>query len=112
MIIRVLAPALSHARPDLRLAGPARSFIGIKKAGLLALRHEVAVLRRANLRPLYRSKMSRLVWPASSRSRSGRPMVFVDHAAEYLPAMHWRVQPLTTNSSLSGGRCYRDLYGR
>jgi len=35
MMIRVRAPALSHFRPALRLAGPARPFIGIQGCGAL-----------------------------------------------------------------------------
>src|SRR5947209_20293799 len=31
MIIRVLAPALSHLRPALRMAGPARPVIGLQE---------------------------------------------------------------------------------
>jgi hypothetical protein len=46
MIIRVLAPALPHLRPALRLAGPARLVSASKNAELLVLWHEGAVLRR------------------------------------------------------------------
>ena len=49
--IRVLAPALSHLRPALRLAGRARRSSASKDGELLVLRHEVAVLRLAIPRP-------------------------------------------------------------
>jgi putative transposase len=48
MIIRVLAPALSHLRGWLVLLGRSPAS---KHAELLVLRHEVAVLRRTNPRP-------------------------------------------------------------
>src|SRR5215472_1172877 len=51
MIIRVSPPALSHLRPALRLACPARPIIGLQRCRARGAGHEVAVLRRANPRP-------------------------------------------------------------
>src|SRR5579859_7506213 len=51
MIIRVLAPALSHLRPAVRLAGPARAIIGLQGRRAARAAAEVAVLRRASPRP-------------------------------------------------------------
>ena len=51
MIIRVSAPALPHLRPALRLAGLLGRSAASKDIELLALRHEVAVLRRTHPRP-------------------------------------------------------------
>ena len=48
MAIRVPAPALSHVRPGLWLAGPDRPVISLQRRRAVVLRHEVAVLRRAN----------------------------------------------------------------
>jgi integrase len=51
VIIRVLAPALSHLRPALRLTGPARPVIGRQGRRLALLQHEAAVLHRTHPRP-------------------------------------------------------------
>ena len=50
MIIRVPAPALSHLRPALRLAGPARP-VGSLQERRFSAAHEVAVLRRTHPQP-------------------------------------------------------------
>src|SRR4249920_1675626 len=51
MISRVPSPAVPDLRPALRLAGPARSFVGLQGRGAAGAAARVAVLRRANSRP-------------------------------------------------------------
>jgi len=69
----VLAPALPRVRAARWLADPARPVIGLKDAELLVLRHEVAVLHRAQPRPPLdwadRAVLATLIRPLPPRLR-------------------------------------------
>jgi len=70
MISCVLPPALSHLRPALQLAGPARPVVRLPRTrSCSCCGHEVAVLRRASPRPL---TGRRAAWPRCPVARAPR----------------------------------------
>ncbi len=88
MIIRVLAPALSHLRPALRLAGPARPVIGLqgRRAARAAARgRRAAPYPSAAPARLGRPRRSRRADPASSDTTASTPARHPRHRPALAP---------------------------
>src|ERR1035441_2209517 len=108
MIARVPPPALSHLHPDLQLAGPARSLIGVEKSGTAgaATRARPPAPPQAPAPPgLGRPRRPRRADPAPAQNAADAPADHPRHrAAVAPPAGHPEMDPPPPGGTAAGQR--------